>query len=448
MHTIPQLREVERQFGNELVIIGVHAGKFHAERITGNIQQAVLRLGIDHPVVNDRQFHVWRSHAISAWPTLVFINPDGRFIGAQAGELPAEAIAHVIRGIIQDFDSQGKIDRKPIPIQLERAREPERPLAFPGKVLAAGDRRLFIADSNHHRILAVRLDEASTSGTVEAIAGKGQAGFSDGSLPSATFRSPQGMAHVGGLLYVADTGNHAIRCIDWSKNTVTTVAGTGRQARFSEAGGTGPLVALNSPWDVLHHDGQLYIAMAGSHQIWRLDIAGGPIHPHAGTGGEALEDGPLARALLAQPSGLTTDGTRLYFADSEASAIRWADFPESGAVGTIVGTGLFDFGNKDGIGEQVRLQHPLGVAWHEGKIYVADTYNNKIKAVEAASRTSQTIEVIAGSGDEATSPATFNEPGGLSVSAERIYVADTNNHRICVIDLRTRQVSRVELNGI
>jgi DNA-binding beta-propeller fold protein YncE len=445
MHLIPQLREVERQFGRELVVIGVHAGKFHAERETENIRQAVLRLGIDHPVVNDRQFRVWRSYAVRAWPTLAFIDAAGRFVGAQAGELPAEAIAHVVQSIIQDFDSQGKIDRRPIPMRLEREKEPERPLAFPGKVLALDDGRLFVADSSHHRILAVQPDESGTRGTVKAIAGSGQAGFGDGSLEMATFCNPQGMAYVNGMLYVADTGNHAIRCVDWGEGAVTTVAGVGRQAGFAEAGGAGRRVALNSPWDVLYHDGWLYIAMAGSHQIWRLDLTSGQVVPHAGTGGEALLDGPLSRALLAQPSGLTTDGQRLYFADSEASAVRWADFQGDGFVGTIVGTGLFDFGDKDGVGDEVRLQHPLGVAWHAGKIYVADTYNNKIKMIDPTSRAAKSLEPAAKDSGAGVDIG-LNEPGGLSIANGRLYVADTNNHRIGVFDLKTRRFGAVVLS--
>lgn len=439
---------MERQFGHELVVIGVHVGKFHAERETANIRQAVLRLGINHPVVNDRQFRIWRSYAVRAWPTLVFIDPAGRFVGAQAGELPAEAIAQAVRGIVHEFERQGRIDRSLIPLQPEREKEPERPLAFPGKVLALDDGWLFIADSNHHHILAVQLDESGTKGTVKAIAGSGQPGFSDGSLGAATFCNPQGMAYVDGALYVADTGNHAIRRVDWNDGVVTTVAGVGRQARFGEAGGPGRLTALNSPWDVLHHSGRLYIAMAGSHQIWRFDLATGWAVPHAGTGGEAFVDGPLSECLLAQPSGLTTDGTRLYFADSESSAVRWADFHNGGSVGTIVGTGLFDFGDRDGVGDEVRLQHPLGAAWHRGRIFVADTYNNKIKVIDPISRTAESLEPAAKDSGSSAANSSLNEPGGLSIANGRIYIADTNNHRICVIDLKTGHGLQVELNGI
>lgn len=445
---ISQLREVEHQFDTELVIIGVHAGKFHAERETKNIRQAVLRLGIQHPVVNDRQFRIWRSYGVNAWPTLAFIDPRGHYIGAQAGELPAEDLIRVSHNIIEDFARESKINRTPIPLRPEQEIEPERPLAFPGKILATDKNRLFVSDSNHNRILSIHLDETGNEGAIEAIAGQGSAGFSDGPLQSATFRHPQGLTLIEDMLYVADTGNHAVRQIDWTQGTVNTVAGTGKQGHYRTQNGPGINTPLNSPWDVEAHAGNLYIAMAGSHQLWRYSTGNSQIQLYAGTGGEALEDGPLAEALLAQPSGLTTDGQRLYFADSEASAIRWAEYEEQGKIGTLTGTGLFDFGDIDGTGNSVRLQHPLDVAWHENRIYIADTYNNKIKVLDPDSKSVQTFAGTGKAGDRDGDSAMFYEPGGLSVSGNRLYVADTNNHKIRVVDLETRRVSTLSLQGL
>jgi len=448
MHLLPQLRETERRFQHELVVIGVHAGKFHAERETANIRQAVLRLEIDHPVVNDRQFRIWRSYGVNAWPTMAFIDPDGHYIGSQAGEVLASDLVRVIGEMVSQYDAQGKINRGPLTLRSEQSLEPDRPLAFPGKILAATQERLFISDSNHHRILAVRLNLEGDHGTVEAVAGRGTPGLADGQLHSAAFYRPQGLALHGDLLYVADTENHAVRLIDWAKGTVTTVAGTGEQDHYRlNSGGRGPQVALNSPWDVLVHEGSVYVVMAGSHQLWRLDFASGQIQLHGGTGREALVDGPLLRAALNQPSGLATDGSRIYFADSEASAIRWADPGPQGKLGTIVGTGLFDFGDVDGAGDAVRLQHPVGLTWHGGKIYVADTYNNKIKVVDPATRSAATFAGTGDTGHQDGDVAAFNEPCGLSATENRLYVADTNNHLIRVIDLATRRVSTLALNG-
>jgi hypothetical protein len=197
----------------------------------------------------------------------------------------------------------------------------------------------------------------------------------------------------------------------------------------------------------LFHDGVAYIAMAGQHQLWAYHPEAGAVRLHAGSGREELRDGPLNRGGLNQPSGLATDGEVLYFADSEASAVRTASLDPKGRLETIVGTGLFDFGDVDGVGDAVRLQHPLGVAYKDGLLYVADTYNSKIKVVSPAARESRTLlgGEEAGWRDGVGQDALFDEPGGLSVAGEGLYVADTNNHAIRAVDLTTLQVSTLVL---
>ena len=150
-------------------------------------------------------------------------------------------------------------------------------------------------------------------------------------------------------------------------------------------------MALNSPWDLLVHNGSLYVAMAGLHQLWRLDLESGQIGPDAGSQRENRLDGPLLQAALAQPSGIATDGEKLYFADSEVSSIRSADLDPAGRVTTLVGEGLFEFGDEDGKGWGVKLQHPLGVLYCDGLVYVADTYNHKIKKLNLQSRRCDTL---------------------------------------------------------
>ncbi|HKP12219.1 MAG TPA: NHL repeat-containing protein, partial [Blastocatellia bacterium] len=308
--------------------------------------------------------------------------------------------------------------------------------------------QLFITDSNHNRVVVVSLADSSVKETI----GAGDIGLADGDYNSATFNHPQGMAFdaAANVLYVADTENHAIRAVDLTKRTVTTIAGTGEQSREPVTfGGQGRQVALNSPWDVTLHDGLLYIAMAGPHQLWRMNPKTGGITPYAGTGREGRFDGPLDKAALAQPSGITTDGKKLYFADSEVSSIRAADLDPVGNVSTIVGEDLFEFGDRDGKGDEVRLQHPLGVTYHDGWLYVADTYNNKIKRVSPAQRTSETFAGTGESGlEDGERAAKFDEPGGLSVAGDKLYVADTNNHAIRVVDLKTRRTETLQLKGL
>jgi thiol-disulfide isomerase/thioredoxin len=446
MHVIPDLKRLEQKYPNELVVIGVHSAKFNGERDTQNIRQAILRYEIEHPVVNDYKMEVWQRYSVRAWPTLMLIDPAGKVLGYLSGENIYDAFDKMIAKVIEEFDAKKLMDRRPLALKLERSRTPTSMLAFPGKVLADDkSKQLFIADSNHNRIVVASLVDSS----VKEVIGTGEIGMNDGSFESATFNHPQGMAFDGRVLYVADTENHTIRSLDFSKRTVTTIAGTGEQARrIDQLGGQGKETPLNSPWDLVLHNDMLYIAMAGPHQLWRMNPKTGGTAPYAGTGREDIIDGPLTRAALAQPSGITTDGKKLYFADSEVSAIRSADLDPDGFVATIVGEGLFDFGDKDGRGPAVRLQHPLGVVYHDGSLYVADTYNNKIKRISPKDKSSQTF-LGTGEGNlrDGDRPA-FDEPGGVSVAGGKLYIADTNNHAIRVADLKTKRVETLQLKGL
>jgi sugar lactone lactonase YvrE len=344
--------------------------------------------------------------------------------------------------MVAEFDSLGRIDRTPLNLKLEQESQIDSPLLFPGKILAdAENNRLFIADSNHNRIVITDLQ-----GTVQAVIGVGRPLFKDGSYETASFFRPQGLTLADqNTLYVADTENHAIRRVDLAAQSVETVAGTGHQVYIQIPLGRALETPLNSPWDVLYHDGLVYIAMAGQHQLWLYDPQAEEVVLHAGSGREELRDGPLLQGGLNQPSGLGTDGQVLYFADSEASAIRTADFEPGGEMNTIVGTGLFDFGDVDGTGDQVRLQHPLGVVYHDGLLYIADTYNSKIKRINPETRVSTAFLGGSHSGWQDGTEALFDEPGGLSISGGKLYIADTNNHVIRVADLETKEVTTLVL---
>ncbi len=444
MHIFPQLRKLEQKYARELVVIGVHSAKFPNEKEEENLRKAVQRYRLQHPVINDAEFQVWQQYACRAWPTLMFIDPAGKVIGKHEGELPYEPFDNMLGQMVAEFDTQGLLDRTPMHFRLDQ--EPSGNLSFPGKVLAdpVGS-RLFIADSNHHRILVTSLE-----GTVRYVIGSGAVGLNDGDFASATFNQPQGMALAEETLYVADTENHALRRVDLASGTVETIAGTGNQGNVRQGRGPGRSMELNSPWDLVFHQGTLYIAMAGAHQLWSMSLADGMVGPYAGSGQESITDGPLALAALAQPSGITTDGSKLYFADSETSSIRSADLDPSGRVRTIVGLGLFEFGDVDGAEHNVRLQHPIGITYFDGTLYVADTYNHKIKRVLPATRSAFTLYGLgeAGYRDGPGRQAQFDEPSGLSGANGRLYIADTNNHRIRVADLGTGEVDTLELKGV
>src|SRR3989339_1770933 len=336
MHIIPDLKKLETKYSKELAVIGVHSAKFQNEREAENIRQAILRYEIAHPVINDSNLAIWQAYGARAWPTLVLIDPEGNIVGSDTGEGHYEILDKLIGKLVSDFRSKNLISEKPIPLSLEKYKLGPSFLSFPGKVLAdEASNRLFIADSNHNRIVIANLE-----GEVLDIAGNGEIGRGDGDFKDASFHHPQGMALQGDNLYVADTENHLIRKLDLKSKTVKTIAGTGKQAAFMASGGVGISSPLNYTWDLAYLDGQLYIAMAGAHQIWGMDLETTVFQPFAGSGREGRIDGPLDSCSLAQPSGISAFDSMIYFADSEVSAIRYVDMKEN-RVKTVIGQDLF-----------------------------------------------------------------------------------------------------------
>jgi len=451
MHVLPDLEYLEKKYPKELVVIGVHSAKFDNEKDSESIRQAIVRYEIEHPVVNDANMTIWRKYGVRAWPTLVLIDPEGNYCGYISGEGNRELLDLILGKVIAYHRAKGTLDDTPVNFALEAEKAAATPLRYPGKILADAERgRLFISDSNHNRIVVAGLD-----GKVIDVIGSGAVGNKDGDFATAEFDHPQGMALQGEMLYVADTENHLLRAVDLGKKTVTRLAGTGVQSRdrWTLRDGAQPALrtAINSPWDLALVGDQLYIAMAGPHQIWKLDLTGQTLSVFSGSGREDVTNGPHREAAYAQPSGLATDGTTLYVVDSEGSAIRAVDLDPVGEARTIVGASdepggraLFEFGDRDGIGEDVRLQHPLGIALSGGMLFVADSYNHKIKAIDL--KTASTTTVLGKS--KAGQPRELNEPAGLAVVDGKLFIADTNHHRIRVYDPRQDAVQDLELAGL
>ena len=450
MHVLPDLAYLEKKYDKQLVVIGVHSAKFANEKETENIRRAIMRYEIVHPVINDSDMTLWRKFGVSSWPTVVLIDPEGFYCGSASGEGNREILDKVIEKVVAYHKFKRTLDETPVRFDLEREKAKATPLKFPGKVLAdENSQRLFISDSNHNRLVISSLD-----GRLLDVIGSGAIGKTDGAYDKATFDHPQGMALVGEKLYVADTENHLIREVDLAAKTVRTLAGTGKQGQERRVGGDLLKTAINSPWDLVHVDGKLYIAMAGPHQLWLLDFKKQSISPYAGSGREDILNGPLDQGALAQPSGITTDGEFLYVVDSEGSAVRRVSLGGEGEITTVVGASdlphvqtLFAFGDRDGKGAEARLQHPLGITWSAGMLYVADSYNHKIKRVDPKENTAQTFLGDGQSGDR-LDPPRFSEPAGLSVAGDTLYVADTNNHQVRSVDLRTGRVESLTIAGL
>jgi len=444
MHVLPDLRYLEEKYRDKpFVVIGVHSGKFSEEKDPENIRQAILRHNIRHPVAVDSDYEIWNAYGVRAWPTLVLIDPEGKIVEQLSGEGHRERLDRAIDRLLKEHRKKGT-PKPPMRFNLERQGFRTGALELPGQVLAdAVAGRLFISDTNHHRVLVTGLD-----GGIQCAIGCGEVGLEDGAFDKARLHQPQGLALSadGRTLYIADTENHAVRAAHLDRGVVETIAGAGTQSWDRDADGPARSTALSSPWDLARVGDQLYIAMAGTHQIWVLDLVKGRVSVFAGSGREAGIDGPNRRAAFAQPSGLATDGRVLYVADPEVSTIRSVGLEPPFATRTVAGSGgLFDFGKADGTAAHARFQHPLGVAlWDDRRLFVADTFNHVIRLIDLSSGDVATFLGTGQPGPGTPDRIGFYEPGGLSVAGDTLYVADTNNHRVVAIDLASKRFRVVQ----
>ncbi len=444
MHTLPVLAQLEKKYQDKpVVFIGVHSAKFFNEQDKNNIEQAVGRYEITHPVIVDKEMSIWRQYSVKGWPTIVIIDPTGNLVYRQSGEGQKEMIEDIIDTLLEKHEKKHTLAREPIKITRTHHKR-NAILSYPGKISIANG-KIAISDSNHNRIIISDL-----SGKIEKIIGNGSAGLIDGSFSEAKFFRPQGVVWINNCIVVADTENHALREIDLDKNKVTTLAGNGKQGQWASAGGSGNDVSLSSPWDVAVKDDQVFITMAGNHQIWTCDLKSRLVKPFAGNGYEDIVDGPRMQAQLAQPSGITIYNDLIYFVDSETSSVRKIDL-KTDHVQTIVGHGLFTFGHKDGNTNEALLQHPLGISATSNRIFVADTYNSAIRMIDLEKQNVSTLIGKNGSkgvcriGDPECDTLGLYEPSDVKMHDEKLYIADTNNHLIRVYDLKTNLLTTLNI---
>ncbi|MFI0775690.1 NHL domain-containing thioredoxin family protein [Streptomyces sp. NPDC021212] len=429
LHVLDELRELEEKHRDTVVIVGVHSPKFVHEAEHQAVVDAVERYEVHHPVLDDPELTTWKQYAVRAWPTLVVIDPEGYVVAQHAGEGHAHAIETLVGQLEAEHGAKGTLRRgdgpyvppEPVPTELR----------FPGKALLLPGGTFLVSDTTRHQLVELAAEGTSVLRRI----GAGTRGFADGPADRARFSEPQGLAALpDGTVAVADTVNHALRRFDPATGEVTTLAGTGRQWwQGSPAEGPARDIDLSSPWDLAWFAGRLWIAMAGVHQLWTYDLQDATVRAVAGTTNEGLVDGPADQAWFSQPSGLAATEDRLWVADSESSAVRWVERDGDGfAVRTAVGTGLFDFGHRDGAADQALLQHPLGVtALPDGSVAVADTYNHALRRYDPAT------------GEVSTLATDLREPSGAVLVDQDIVVVESARHRLTRLRLPEEAV-RVE----
>lgn len=408
LHVLEELRGLERRFADVLVVIGIHTPKFEHEQDHETVVAAVARHRVDHPVLDDPQGRTWDAYGVRAWPTVVLIDTTGRVAATVSGEGHAVELAAAIEALVQEGREAGTLSAPGEPRGPDVGPEVvgRSELAFPGKVVVGpgpDGPRLAIADTGHDRVLVTTVEGV----VLHEIGGLYQ---------------PQGVRFDGAdAVLVCETARDRV----WRIELPAAGAATPRRTLLTDQ--------VKSPWDVVRWHGHVVIAGAGRHVLCAID-GSGEAQVIAGTGAEELRDGPALQALLAQPSAMAiTAQDELAFLDSETSALRVLDRP-AGTVRTLVGQGLFDWGDRDGDRDRALLQHPLGLAAApDGSLFVADTYNGRLRVWRGEHLWTVPVDG-------------FREPGGVDVLPDgRLVVADTGAHRVVLVDPVAARASAIDI---
>jgi len=418
---------LQARFPQGLSILGIHQPKFDSELDGRLVLKAANRLGLPFPVANDRTWTTWQHYGIQSWPSVALIDTRGRLRQVLTGDHQLPALDAGIAALIDEVGGATLPSDPP----RRSGGEPRLPLAFPSG-LAVGETHLYVSDTAHHRVL-----ECTHSGRVLREFGTGHGDLVDGPSDVAAFRSPQGLCLVREALFVADSGNHALRRIRLLDGAVDTLAGTGRPGEVVEGSHQpGSPLALNHPRDITGSLDRIFIAMAGSNQVWEFDLGQARLKLVAGTGELGIADGPARNAMFAHPSGLALVQQTLYVADSASSAIRAIQLSQ-GQVQTLVGQGLYEFGEQDGQRRDARMQLPLALALDPSTpvLWVADSYNGGLRRLRL------------GGGEMSTHglPQPLDQPGALAAGAGSLWIANTGAHEVLRYDLASGKLSRLPI---
>ncbi len=422
---LEDLRQLRLKYAGALHVIAIHVPKFEAERDPQLVRKACSRLGVGVRVAHDPDFVAWQHYGIAAWPTAVVVDPSGVVCEYFVGDRQREAMETLIAKLIAEADIK-LIEGHAPPL---RDSESQLPLAFPSGIWV-GEHVLYIADTGHHAIL-----ECNHEGRVLRKFGGSVPDFMDGVGGVAAFRRPRGLAVGRDSIFVADTGNHALRRIQLVDGNVTTLAGSGIAGDPVEGAVESPRsVSLNQPWSVALSEDRVYVAMAGCNQIWAYDRMLHRLVHIAGSGALALRDGEGRGNAFAQPAGLAMVHALLYVTDCEGSAVRSVQIA-SGKTQTLVGHGLFDFGDSVGLRSETRLQYPLAIAKDPdtANLWVLDSYNNSIRKLKLGGGEVTRFELL----------HTLQCPAAFSLNNGVMWIANTDSHEILRVDTSNGAVRRV-----
>ncbi|MGV8959247.1 MAG: hypothetical protein ACOH1V_02525 [Stenotrophomonas sp.] len=408
-------------------LVVIQLPRFDFERDPQQSLKLLRRRGVTAPVLLDTQWQNWQRFGIESWPTLLLIDAQGkereRIVGL-AGDLDRSLNA-LCQGLERPLDED-------LHGTSETNAEPRLPLLFPAGLAVSAD-RLYVADTGHHRVL-----ECSHSGRILRQFGIGTADMVDGSMAEAAFNRPQGLAVTRDSLYVADTGNHALRRINLLSGQVDTLCGTGRAGDPVEGQLAQPWDSpLNHPADIVMADNQIHIAMSGDNHIWSYELGSRTLRWRAGAGPIEVRDGSGHMAAFAQPCGLAAVQQVLYVCDALGSAVRSMQL-RGDLVQTLVGSGAWESGDVDGPRSSARLQYPQAIALSPDSplLWIADTGNGSLRTLRLGGGELATV----------TLPRRLHGPAALAVGAGAVWIAETDAHAVLRFDPASGELSDIQID--
>jgi thiol-disulfide isomerase/thioredoxin len=428
INALNSLRRLQSRYPIGFSLLGVHVPKFDAETDHRTVEKAINRLRINFPVANDVNWIAWQHFGIKQWPSIVLIDHLGQLSEVVVGDDQQDALDAKVAELIQAVNMTST---KAAPQLKFKSSELLTPLSFPSG-LAATETHLYVADTGNNRIL-----ECNHNGRVLREFGNGHPDLNDGPAGDAAFNSPRGLCWIRDVLFIADTGNHAIRKINLLKGDVETVLGNGKPGVPRESvvkhASEHP---LNQPWGLSGSNDRLFIGMAGNHQVWEYELGHSRLRLVAGKGEMGIADGPGRMAMFAQPAGLTLVQQSLYVVDSASSAVRAIQLTQN-MVQTLVGQHLYEFGQQDGERRDARLQFPQAVALDPNSpvLWIADTYNGLLRKLRlgGGGMTTQTLV------------RPLSQPAALAVSSGALWIADAAQHEVLRFELATETITRLPI---
>lgn len=394
-------------FPVEAVLVAVHSPKLPHEKEHDVVVEAVDRLRVAGPVVDDPDLWTWHAYGAKAWPTTIVIDPVGEVVGAVTGEGCGPAVAAAVRSVVDAHRAAGTLEPKAPPFVLPRFSFGT--LHHPrGVAVSVDGSRLAVADTGHDRVVVTDAD----GGIRQTVVG---------------LTAPEAVAF--------DEDRDALLICDTGADRVVRIARMEGEADASDAEVV--LDGVASPSAVARHAGAAYVAETGRHRLWRLD-PDGSVLVAAGDGGLGLEDGPALDVPMAQPSGLGRAPQGMLVVDADSSSLRV--LTDAGDLVTLVGRGLHAWGAEDGPASTARFEGPLAVvAAPDGmSAYVADAGNGSIRlwsGVDGEVRTVPTPKLA--------------RPCGLALLPDgRLLVAEGDAHRLVVLDVAAGTVEPLDVHEL